>query len=416
MARGSVFTFKGKDVDPREAGQKLNVDAVVTGRVLQQGDTLVIRAEMMNVKDGSQVWGAEYDREFSDILRTQKEIAQEISGKLSTRLTGKDKERLQRVTTHNTEAYRLCLLAQYYAHKENQEGTQKSVDYYLRAIRLDPSYAAAYGGLANSYMYFPSIELASFREVGPKALDAATKALALDDSLAQPHVALGGYYRNKGDFKNAEREYKRALDLDPNFAEAHVYLAFVYALLGRHQEALAESKRAIDLDPLWVSNYAFDGLVLTVAGHYQRAFEQLQRAKEMDPSFCVTYVDIGQLYRQQGKFQEAIHELKRPEVQSTGCSGTWGMSELAYTYALAGKKEEAQKLLSQILEYSKRKFVSTNYIAIIYLGLGDKDQALYWLDKGYREESFWTGDMLLYLPVLRADPKFAGYLRRIHLS
>jgi serine/threonine protein kinase/Tfp pilus assembly protein PilF len=416
MARGSVFTFKGKDVNPREAGRTLKVDAVVTGRVLQQGNTLVIRAELMKVDDGTQLWGGEYERNFSDILHTQREIAQEISNKLSLKLTGEDQKRLAKTHTTNTEAYRLCLLGDYYRNKENQESIRKSVEYYQQAIRLDPNYALAYSGLSMTYFYFAGWELAPCKEVGPKGTEAARKALALDDSLAPAHLALSRIRRCEYDFENAEKECKRAIELDPDYAEAHRALSVLYSLLGRHEEAILEVDRTLELDPLSVNHHAYAGLVLTRARRYDRALEQFQKAREMDPSYCVTYIWLSQFYRDQGKMDEAIRVLQTPQAQAIGCNGTWGMSELAYTYAVAGEKEEAEKLLVEMLARSKQKFVTSNYIAIIYLGLGDKDQTLFWLEKGYREGSLWVFDMMPYVRILRADPKFAGFLGEVHLQ
>jgi len=177
-----------------------------------------------------------------------------------------------------------------------------------------------------------------------------------------------------------------------------------------------ENKRALELDPLWAVYHTQAGWILTAARRYDRALQEFEKAIEMDPNFCLTHGWLGQLYRQQDKLDEAIRGLQTPQVQAIECSGTWGMSELAYTYAVAERRDEAEKLLAEILEYSKQKFVTSNYIAVVYLGLGDKDQALFWLDKGYREESLSLVDLLHYVPILRAGPKFADFLRRIHLQ
>jgi len=270
--------------------------------------------------------------------------------------------------------------------------------------------------LADTYLYFAGFELAPVKEVGPKAHEAANKALSLDDSLAQSHLALGFYYRAKLDFQNAEKEMKRAIELDPDYPRAHRALSNVYCFLGQHQEAVLEVDRVLELDPLSTGAHAYAGFYLTAARHYDRALQEFEKAIEMDPNYCSTYVYLGQLYRAQGKLDDAIRVLRMPRAQAIECSGTWGMSELAYTYAVAERRDEAEKLLAEILEYSKQKFVTSNYIAVVYLGLGDKDQALFWLDKGYREESLSLVDLLHYVPILRAGPKFADFLRRIHLQ
>lgn len=412
MARNTVFTFKGKD--SLEAGRKLNVDAIVTGRVFQQGDTLIIRAELVNVKDGSQLWGGEYDRKFSDILTVQKEIAQEISGKLKLMLSQEEKTRLAKTYTTNTEAYRLYLQGRYYWNKRDEASLKKSVEFYEKAIQLDPHYAIAYAGLAETYAIFGGYGGASKRQVAPKLMEAATKALELDDTLPQTHAALGHFKRDQYDFLNAEKEYKRAIELDPNYATAHHWLGGLYGITGRSEEGLSEFKKALELDPFSISTNSNYGFWLIIARRYKEALDQLNKTKDLDSGFCFTYTLLGQLYRDEGKIAEAIQELQKP--QALECGGTWGLSELGYSYALAGRRAEAEKVIQDIKEQSKRRYVPQQHIAVIYLGLGDKDQALFWLQKGYEDGSLWLADLVPYLPALRADPQFADFLHRIHLK
>ncbi|HSP07614.1 MAG TPA: protein kinase, partial [Acidobacteriota bacterium] len=362
MARSTVFTFKGKDVDPRKVGQDLNVDAVVTGRVLQQGDTLIIRAELMDVNNGTQLWGDEYDRKFSDILGVQKEIAKEISEKLSLKLTGEDKTRLTRTYTSNTEAYRLYLLGRYYWNKREEASLRKSVEYYQQAIQLDPNYAIAYAGLAVTYATAPGWGLGPPRELYSKAIEAAGRALELDDTLAEAHTALGfAVWHYKYDQAAGLKDLKRAIELDPNDATAHGWYGNLLLSLGRNDEGLSEHQKAHECDPLSLQINVEYGRALIINGKYDQALEVLRKTREMDPGFCSTYVVLAQAYRFMGKWKEALAELERPEVQD--CNGSWGLSQLGYTYALAGRKAEAEKTIAEIQELSKRRFVPPQHVA-----------------------------------------------------
>ena len=416
MARGTVFSFKGKDVDPRKVGHDLNVDAVVTGRVLQQGDTLIIRAELMDVNSGTQLWGDEYDRKFSDILSVQKEIAKEISEKLSLKLTGDDKTRLTRTYTSNTEAYRLYLQGRYYWNKRNEASLRKSLEYYEQAIQLDPNYAIAYAGLAETYDTATGLGVGPPGEMLPKAIEAATKALALDENLAQAHAALAiATWRNKYDPAGVEQEFKRAIELDPNYATAHGWYGNFLLFFGRNEEGLSEHKKAHESDPLSLEINVEYARALKINGKYDQALELLHKTMEMDSGYCAAYVYVAQVDRSRGRLNEAIAELERPEVQD--CNGSWGLSQLGYTYALAGQRANAEKIMAEIQEQSKRRYVPPHYVAAIYLGLGDRDQALSLLEKGYQDGTLVLSvDLAAYFPILRSDPRFANFLRRIHVQ
>lgn len=415
MARGTVFAFKGKEIDPGKVGRDLNVDGVVTGRVLQQGDALIIRAELMNVSDGTQLWGEEYDRKFTDILDVQKEIAKDISEKLSLKLTGEDKTQLAKAYTSNTEAYRLYLQGRYYWNRRDAEYLKKSIEYYNQAIQLDPNFALAYSGLAETYAVGPAWGVASSKELGPKAIDAATKALELDETLAPAHAAIG-QVRFNGQFDPVEagKEFQRAISLDPNYATARQWYGTVLATTGQLEQASTQARKGMELDPLSPqirNDYAF-GLILR--GQYDEALKQLHKTIEIDPNHCTTYLYLGQLYRAQGKLKESMEEFQKPEVQQ--CAGFQGKAELGYTLAVAGKREEAEKIVRDLQEQSQHRYISSDYIAQVYVGLGDKDQALFWLEKGYKEGSLWLFNMAIYLPLLRSDPKFADILHRMNLS
>ena len=341
MARGAVFGFKGKDVDPRKTGRDLNVDAVVTGRVLQQGDTLIIRAELMHVSDGTQLWGEEYDRKFSEILTVQKDIAKQISENLSLKLSGEDKTQVTKIYATSTEAYKLYLQGRYYFNKRGDTSLKKSMEYYTRAIHMDSNYAPAYAGLAETYAIGPGWGVGSMRELGPKSIEAATKALALDETLAQAHVALAFTKMNQFDFVDAEKEFKRSIELDSEYATAHHWYCTLLQVVSRLQEALVEGKRAHDLEPLNAQINNDYALVLSLNGRHEEALKQIQKSRELDPDHCGTSVYASQIYKIMGKMEEAIAELESPKALDL-CGGGWAQGELGYAYGKVGRKTEAE--------------------------------------------------------------------------
>lgn len=416
MARGAVFGFKGRDLDPRKAGRDLNVDAVVSGRVMEQGDTLIIRAELMNVKDGTQLWGEEYERKFSDILAVQKEIAQQISNNLRLKLGGAESSKLTKTTTTNTEAYRLFLQGRYYWNKRGEGSMKKSMECYEQAIRLDPKYASAYAGLAEAYATAPAWGVGSVREFDPKAIEAAKKALALDDTLAAAHSALGWALTNyQFDYSAAEKEFQRGIELDSQYPPVHHWYAIMLRLQGRHEEELDQIKKAYDRDPLLIQVNNDYAVSLMLNGRKEEALARLKKSREMDPNMCGTPVYTAYVYRAMEKMNEAIAELESP-VGQDWCSGGWGQSELAYTYGKIGKKLEAEKKLDELKKAVQTKYVPANYIAIAYLGMGDVDQAASWLEKGVNDGTLWLSDLETHIEELRSNPKFNTFMSRVNLK
>ena len=270
--------------------------------------------------------------------------------------------------------------------------------------------------MAVTYATAPGWGLGPPKELYPKAIEAAARALELDDTLAQAHTALGfAVWHFKYDQAAGVKDLKRATELDPNDATAHGWYGNLLLYLGRNDEGLSEHQKAHESDPLSLQINVEYGRALIINGKYDQALEVLRKTREMDPGFCSTYVFLAQAYRFMGKWKEALAELERPEVQD--CNSSWGLSQLGYTYALAGRKAEAEKIIAEIQEQSTRRFVPPQHVAAIYLGLGDKDQALSWLEKGYQEGTLLLGvDLAAYFPILRSDPRFADFLRRIHVQ
>ncbi|HYE65185.1 MAG TPA: hypothetical protein VD966_06365 [Pyrinomonadaceae bacterium] len=417
VPRSTVFRYKGLDADPQEVGRELGVRAVLTGRVLQLGDLLVIKTELVDVAQDSQLWGEQYRRKLTDIFELEEEIAKEISGKLRLRLSGEEKKKLVKRYTDNTEAYDLYLKGRYYTNKRTREWIMKGIECFKRATDLDPNYALAYAGMADAYAFLASSTggLAPV-ESYPRAKAAALKALEIDDDLAEAHTSMGfSHLLYDWDFAGAEREFKRAIKLNPSYANAHDGYAFYLKAMGLQEEAIRECQRAQKLDPLSLYTNVSLGWAYYFARQFDRAIEQGQKALEMDPRFDFAYWIKGLAYAQQGMAEEAIAALNQAVILTGG--GLTFMGHLGYTYALAGRRAEAQLVIADLEELAREKYVSAYYFAIIHLGLDEPDQTFDWLERAYQERS----GFLTYLKVepmferLRSDTRFTDLLRRIGL-
>jgi serine/threonine protein kinase/Tfp pilus assembly protein PilF len=413
MARDTVFSYKGQRVDPRKAGRDLGVEAVVTGRVTERADTLIVETDLVRVADGSELWGERYDRKASDILAVQEDITNEISQKLRLRLSGEEKGRLARHSTDNPEAYRLYLKGRYFASKADPEDLTKGIGYLNQAVALDPTYALAYDGISYYYSWTDDL-LLSPRDSMPKAKEAAKKALELDDGLPQAHVELGNVLGSyEWDWAGAEQEFRRAIQLDPNYAAAHAYFGWLLVVEGRFEDGIQENKRAVDLDPLSTEFNWWLGWMLYFARRFDPAVEQLRRTIELDPNYFLPRVVLGGSYAQKGQMPQAISELEK--ATSLGeCNQSLG--ELGRAYALSGKRQEAQEIADRLIREWKRSHVGAYDIAIIQVGLGDKEQALAWLEKAYEDRTFFMVGLKVEpeLDPLRSDPRFQDLLGRMN--
>jgi TolB-like protein/Tfp pilus assembly protein PilF len=420
MARSTVFRYKGREADPQEVGRDLGVRAVFIGRVHQLDGNLIVGAELVDVTDGSQLWGEKYNRKLSDIFALQEEISNEISEKLRLKLTGEEQKRLTKRYTENTEAYQLYLKGRYYWNKRIKDGFKKAIEYFNQAIEEDPSYALAYAGLADCYALLGSDEYGALpaREAMPKALAAATKALQIDEEMAEAHASLAyAKLLYDWDWADAKREYKRAIALNPNYATAHHWYAITYlTATGQHTRALSEMSKACSLDPLSLIINSAMAWAFYFARRYDEAIEQYQKTIEMDPNFSVAYVKLGWAYDQKSMYEEAIREFKR--VQTISRDDLAAVTSLGHTYAMSGKKVQAQGVIDRLKELSEQQHVPPYDIALIYAGLGEKDQAFEWLQKACEERSSW----MIWIKVdprldnLRTDPRFKDLTQRVGLT
>jgi TolB-like protein/predicted Ser/Thr protein kinase len=413
IARNTVFRYKGKDPDPQKIAQDLHVRAVVTGRLLQRGDTVVVQAELVDAEKGSQLWGAQYNRKLADVLGLQADISREISQNLRLRLTGEEKQQASKHYTENAEAFQLYLKGRYYWNKRTQEGYLNSVDYLRQAIAKDPAYALAYAGLADTYIGLGFYGWLPAREAMPNAKAAALKALEIDGNLAEAYSSLG--YVSlvyDWDWEAAGNQLQRAIALNPSYPMAHQWYTVSFIARGRFDEALVENRRGLDLDPLSLLGNYQAATTHFYAKHYDLAIELANRTVEMDPAFPLTYGILGRAYASKGMYREALAEYERlwaltPNPFALGWEG--------YVYARMGDRTHALELVSQLNALSKQRYVSPLALACIFSGLGDKDQAFLWLEKAYHERVS-TLILIKIEPMfdpLRSDPRFTDLVRRV---
>jgi TolB-like protein/Tfp pilus assembly protein PilF len=415
MSRSSVLRYAGRDIDPQTAGRDLKVQAVLTGRVVQRGDGLFISVELVDVKNNSHIWGEEYSRKLAEILPMQGEITRDISDKLRRKLTGEEEKRLAKRSTTNPDAYQLYLKGRYLAEKLSKEGLEKGIDYFHRAIDLDPNFALAYDGLAYAYATSDDFFLPP-REAMPKAREAAKKALELDDTLAEAHTEMGMIdFMYEFDWGAAEREFRRAIELKPNYAHAHEYYGWFLVSAGRFEEGIEESKRAKELDALSPETNAMAGQNFYFARQYDLAIDTFRKTLDMEPNYWIARTLLGSSYEAKGDFPRAVAECEKGRKIET--SIPLALSLLGHAYAVSGKKREAEQALKKLKDWSKQSYVPAYNFAEVYIGLGEKEQALASLEKAYADRSSY----LTFLKVdpqfdsLRSDPRYKDLLRRVGL-
>ena len=356
VARSTVFRYKGKDIDPQKAGNDLHVRAVVSGRLLQRGNTLIVRAELMNVATGGQLWGGQYNRKPEDVFALQDDLSREISEKLRLQLTGEERQRLTKRYTEDSEAYRLYLKGRYHWNKRSPEGLQKAVEYFQQALDKDPAYSLAYAGLADTYAYLSFFNVVAPREAMPKAKTAAVKGLEIDKALAEAHVSLGYIsFTYDGDWPAAGKHFEQALALNPAYTRGHTFYPFYLSSIGRSEEALEVAKGALDLDPASPAVSHSLAVQLYLARKFDRAIEQAHDTLEMDANFAISYAVLGEVYLSKGMYREGLSELEKYSALSR--SGAASLALLGYSHARLGERKEALQMIEELKAASKQSFV-----------------------------------------------------------
>jgi TolB-like protein/DNA-binding winged helix-turn-helix (wHTH) protein/Flp pilus assembly protein TadD len=413
----SVMLYKGVDKPLVDIARELSVQAVVEGSVLRSGDRVRITAQLIRVPADEQMWAQSYEGELRDTLALQSKVAQDIAEQIRATLSRRQQAALQKPRTVSPDAYEDYLKGRYFWNKRTGDGLKKAIDYFSRAVEADPNYAEAYSGLADSYALAGDwlYEVLPPQEAFRQARTAATRALALDDTLAAAHTSLAfALDLYAWDWAAAEKEYKRAIELSPGYATAHHWYAWHLLVMGRNSEGIFEMRRAESLDPLSLIISADLAEALCIAHLYDESVRQSKRTLDMDPNFAVAHYQLGQALAQKHLYGEAIAEFQRA-IELSGHSGAFD-SNLAYVYALSGRKVEAEKIL-EALEAGPGKNPSIDAnIALVYVGLGDHDQAMNWLNKAY--EARFNPSILLRpaFDPLRSDVRFKDLWRRLGLG
>jgi tetratricopeptide (TPR) repeat protein len=406
-----MFRYKGKNIDPQTVGHELHVKAVLSGKLMERGDSIVLRAELVDVNKGFQIWGGQFTRKTSDVLALQDDLSREVSDQLQLRLTGEQKQQLAKRYTEDAEAYQLYLRGRYFWHKWTPEGYFKSIEYFQRAIDKDPSFALAYTGLADAYNTLARNDLPPW-EAGPKAQAAAEKAVALDDQLVQARVSLAWVeMAYDWDWAAAGQNLREAIALKPAYPGAHdIYGAYLSAV-GRFDDAVAEGRRAVELDPASPSMIIVFGQRLYFAGRSQEARQQFSKAIEMDPNLPDAYMWLGLAYLEMKQYREALAEFTK--VQSPRATALAG-----YAHAMLHERQKALRSLNELQALARQKYVSPMNFAIVYMGLNDKDEAFRQLTQA-RDDHYatmpWVNTWPLFAP-LRSDPRFAELVRPMGLT
>ena len=417
MARSTVFHFKSKDIDPRDIGRKLGVQAVMTGRLLQKGDQLIGRTELVNVADGAELWGAEYDRKLSDSLSVQEDISRGISEKLRLKLTGEDKKLLTRYDTSDSEAYQFYLRGRYLWNKRTAAGLQSAIQQFQQAIERDPNYALGYIGLADSYVLLEEYAGVPINESLPKARTAVDRALKVDDSLAEAHTSSAMIYQQMWRWDESEGEFRRAISLNPNYATAHHWYSIFLRARGRLDDSQKEIELAKEIDPLSpVINQNIAEIDL-LKNDLNSAVEVCKRINELDPNFPGAHDELGFAYLKQHNYPAAIAEFQKTVELSGNASRYQG--DLGYSYAMTGKEDDARVILKELEEKYARHEAIGQYVADVYSGLNEKDKAFAWLEKDYDQRAGGRMPFVRWwftFENVRDDPRFSDLLHRMGLG
>jgi TolB-like protein/DNA-binding winged helix-turn-helix (wHTH) protein/Flp pilus assembly protein TadD len=416
ISRTSVMTYKNVHKPLAEIARDLNVDAVIKGSVSRAGERIRVTAELIDARNDKQLWGGSYDEDIRDTLLLQSTVTRAIAGQIRATLNPQEQLTLAKSRAVDPDAYEAYLKGRYFWNKRTGEGLRTAIDYFRRAITIDPAYAEAYSGLADSYALSGDWEygVLSPREAFPLARAAATKALTLDDSLAEAHTSLAFALDLYGwDWEAAEKEYKLAIQLDPGYATAHHWYAWHLMVMGQNSAGILEQRKAESLDPLSLIISADTADALCIAHSYDESVQQSKKTLEMDPSFAVAHYELGQALAQKHMYDEAIAEFQRA-IKLAGHSGAFD-SNLAYVYAVSGRNEEAIRIAKDMEARQDQNPSADANVALIYVGLGDRDQAMNWLNKAY--EARFNPSILLRpgFDTLRSDARFQDLLRRIGL-
>jgi TolB-like protein/Tfp pilus assembly protein PilF len=416
ISRTSTQRFKSSPNDLPQIAKQLRVAHILEGSVQKSGDQVRVNVQLINALTDAHLWADIYDRKLTDILAVESDIAKTIADTLQAKLTGSEKTAIAKRPTVNSEAYELYLKGRYFWNKRTGPDLRKAIDYFNQAIEKDPKYAVAYAGLADSYVLLSRYGAGTPRESFPPAKAAAKKALEIDDTLAEAHTSLGFILCLYDlDFASSIKEFERAIALNPNYATAHHWFGGGGPLLlvGEFDRAIAEAKRAVELDPLSLIINADLGTGYFVQRRYDEAIEQLRRTLEIDSRFYYAHWTLGEALELKGQLREALAEYKKAAELD---DDPYVLGLVAQAYAKLGERNEAVKILEQMQQLATRRYVADYSFALVHMALGEKDKAVEWLERGYRDRA---GVDIAFIKVdpmldpLRGDPRFEALVQKI---
>ncbi len=415
MARSSVFRYKGRDIDPQTVAKDLKVQAVVTGRIIQRGDQIIVSSELIDARTNHNLWGDQYDRKMSDLLSVQQDITGAISAKLRERLSAEPKKEIAKGGTNDPEAYQLYLKGRYYWGKRTSESLEKSKEYFNQAIQRDPNYAQAYVGLADYYNVVSDYSPVPESEAAVGARTAAEKALAIDGSLAEAHNALAASHWARLEFADAEREFQRALEINPNYANAHHWYGQFLSWDARPTEGISHLRRAVELDPLNMQYNTNLGQAFGNARQYDASVEQLKKTLEMDPNYAQAVSQLSREYFDMGKYDLWLETWKKSMVLFQRPDELAIAEDVSRVYSKSGFKPALLRGIEMRKQLANHRYVDPADIAYDYAALGDKEQTFAWLDKAAAEKSGGL-EVIKVVPAMdpwRSDPRYLDLLKRI---
>jgi eukaryotic-like serine/threonine-protein kinase len=415
MARSTVFRYKGAVVDPRTAGRELGVRAVLTGRLIQRGEEVNIQTELVNVADGSQLWGEQYGRPIGELQNVQEDIANAISNRLQVRASSGRRRRLSKLYTRNAQAYQWYLQGRYHWNKRTAESINKGIEYFNLAIQADPEFALAYAGLADSYSLLGGFGFEKPTEAYPRARAAAERALQLDPDLGEAHASLAQISdRFDRDEVATERHFKRAIRANPGYPTAHLWYAVFLAMLNRFKEAESEINKAAELDPLSVVIHWTKGYLLLYMKRFDDAVASYNKALELDPSFMRALFDLAITYHLAGKPGDAACTFKMWLQKADNATPT--LTPKAYALACLGRIDEAHELIREAQERAEKEYVSQFAIAVVHIELGEIDKAFEALERSVaaKEDALISIRVNPRLDPIRNDPRFKELQKRIN--
>ncbi len=412
ISRPSVMQYKKVKKPLSEIARELDVDAVIEGSVLRVGKQVRITVQVMRAEPEEQLWSQSYQRDISEILALQYEVARAIAREIKIALTPEEQTRLAIASSVNPGAHESYLQGRYHLATETNDGMELAIEYFQQALEKDPNYALPYAGLAEAYQMVGSRGLLPRSAAITRAKAAAEKALEMDPALGEAHYSLGFIQYGHWDWSGAERAFKRAIELSPSDVHAYSWYSQYLIFVGRSEESIALGKRLVEIDPLSPATHTNLGTRYVEARRYDRGIEHCRKALELDPNNASVHNCLGRAYLGKEMYEEAIAEIQR----AVDLSGGWPKHDLAYAYAMAGKRDDARKILHELIEDSKRGVVELSGIARIYAALGETDQAFGWLEKAYEDHEQWLVALKVdpMFDSLRSDPRFRELVRRMN--